>query len=202
VTIAMTEAPRPPEPFRLYRWVELMALGWLLGIGLVVALAVAWGVTGLESQWMVGVGMAAGVALLQARRLGTRIRARRWVIASSVAMGVPFVLWDVSQAVHVPLIPGLPGAAAIGSVLLGLVQGRMLWNGARPIGWWTFANLAGWEIPVGIMGLGNVPAAGSWGVILSTLVMFLGGGVLGVCTGAAIRRVPLELAIPQGDASR
>lgn len=192
----MTDASLPPTPFPLGRWVKVMTAGWLLGLALLLALAMAWNVTGLESQWMVGAGMAAGVALLQARFLGGRIRKRAWVIASIVTMAIPFVLWDVSRAVQVPLIPGLPAAAAIGSILLGLVQGRMLWNGGRPIGLWTFANLLGWGIPVGIMGLGEAAVLGGWGGILSTMTMFLGGAVLGLCTGTALRRIPFEASLP------
>jgi hypothetical protein len=194
-----TTASSPPAPFRLGSWVKLMTVGWLLGFVFVLALAMLWGLTGHESQWMVGVGMAAGVALLQSRFLDAAMERRRWVIASMVAMGVPFVLWDVSRVIQVPLVPGLPGAAAIGSILLGVVQGRMLWHAARPIAWWALANLLGWGIPVGIIGLADAPVLGGWGPALSTLAMFLGGTVLGLSTGTALRWLPLETAIPRGE---
>jgi hypothetical protein len=198
----MTNNSPAPARFPLGSWVQLMTAGWLLGFVFVVALALLWGMTGQESQWMVGVGMAIGVALLQTRFLGTRIGKRRWVVASAAAMGVPFVLWDVGRAIQTPVIPGLPGAAVIGAILLGVVQGRMLWNATRPIGWWTFANLVGWGIPVGIIGLGNVSKLGAWGPGLSTVAMFLGGALLGLSTGTAMHWAPLETALSPGEDSQ
>ena len=82
------------DPFTFNRWVKATTLGWLIGFVLVVVLAIAWDQIGGRAQFMVGVGMGAGVGFMQARVLGECIEsAGRWIWATTLGMGLPFVLW-------------------------------------------------------------------------------------------------------------
>ncbi|MCJ7714533.1 hypothetical protein MUO66_08780, partial [Candidatus Bathyarchaeota archaeon] len=51
----------------MLRWVGANIIGWLIGFVLVIVLAQAWELIGGGAQFMVGVGMGAGVGVLQSR---------------------------------------------------------------------------------------------------------------------------------------
>lgn len=62
------------------RWVRATFLGWLLGFVVVIVLALAWDMIGGGAQFMVGVGIGAGVGYMQSRVVGEWADSpRRWL---------------------------------------------------------------------------------------------------------------------------
>lgn len=172
------------RPTLVARWVRATTLGWLLGFLLVVLLALAWDLVGGGAQFVVGVGMGAGVGLLQARVVGPRVPSKRaWAVASTVGMGAPFALWDLGSIAGLGALFSLPVCALAGALFAGLLQARLLGDSARPR--WVLASVLGWGIPVGLMAVGDALPRGP-GSVLSLPAMFFGGAVLGWVTGKAL----------------
>lgn len=166
------------------RWVRATFLGWLIGFVLVIVGALAWDLIGLQAQFMVGVGMGAGVGYMQGRVarewlgaggqwLGT---SKPWLWSSIIGMGLPFVLWDLLAWTAIPFSLGL--CVALGGLLTGLLQARLLRPRSGAAGWWPLASLAGWTLGTG---------AGVDALILG--VILLGGLVLGIVTGGTLVRM-------------
>jgi len=176
------------RPSLVSRWVRTTAWGWLLGLVLVVLLAVVWDAVGGGAQFMVGLGMGAGVGYAQGRMIGAWIDSpRRWLWSSVAGMGVPFLLWDLSAAGDVPLPFSLPAAALMGALLVGILQWRLLRPRSNRAVWWVPACIVGWGVPtVGLRlnDLAVVPAPMAY--LLSIGMMFFGGIVLGLVTGKVL----------------
>lgn len=181
-TTVVTERPK-----LLARWVRATTLGWLLGVLLVILLAMAWDLVGGGAQFMVGVGMGAGVGIMQARVVGVQGPSRwDWVVASVVGMGAPFVLWDLGSLVGLGALFSLPVCVLAGALFAGLLQARLLGGLARPR--WVLASVLGWGIPVALMAVGDALPRGP-GSLLSLPAIFLGGACLGWVTGRALERL-------------
>lgn len=170
------------------RWVRATFLGWLLGFVVVIVLALAWDMIGGGAQFMVGVGMGAGVGYMQSRVVGEWADSpRRWLWASIIGMGAPFVLWDLSVLVGFEFVFSLPLSVLMGGLLVGILQWSLLRPHSDRAAWWVLASTAGWALPAGAIALGDlnlIPAP--WGELLSLGAMFFGGLILGAVTGRAL----------------
>jgi len=92
-----------------WRWVKVSTAGWLLGLVIVIALSLLWEVFGGSAQFMVGIGIGAGVGFAQGRVLSGWIGSYRpWMLASTLGMGAPFVAGDGLQAAGVSFPYSLP----------------------------------------------------------------------------------------------
>ncbi len=180
-----TEPERVDRRFYV-RWVRATSLGWLLGFGLVIVLAMAWNLVGGGAQFMVGVGMGAGVGYMQSRMIGEWVDSTRpWMWASVVGMGVPFVLWDIGAMVGMNSLFSLPLCVVLGGLLVGLMQRRLLASRSDRAYRWVPACAAGWALPAGAIALGD-SVSGGWGGLVSLAAMLMGGAVLGLVTGGAL----------------
>lgn len=172
------------QPKLLARWVRATTLGWLLGVLLVILLAMAWNLVAGDAQFMIGVGMGAGVGLLQVRVVGPRVPSKRaWVVASTFGLGGPFALWDLGSIVGLGALFSLPACALAGALLTGLLQARLFNGGARRP--WILASVLGWGIPVAMIAIGDALPRGP-GSLLSLPAIFFGGAILGAVTGRTL----------------
>jgi len=175
------------ERSRLRSWIRATTLGWLLGFVLVVALAMIWDMIGGGAQLMVGLGMGAGVGYTQGRvSRAWAGRTRPWFWASTVGMGLPFLLWDLSSAAGVQAPFSLPACVLLGGLLTGVLEQRLLRPAFERTSGWIPACGVGWGVPAGIIAMndsGLFPTALS---ILSPIAMLLGGSILGAVTGQAL----------------
>ncbi|MDH3207967.1 MAG: hypothetical protein OEO79_15280 [Gemmatimonadota bacterium] len=183
----MGNEARPLDNRLLLRWAGANTLGWLLGFVLVVVLAEAWEFIGGGAQFMVGVGMGAGVGVVQSRVIAPWVTsARQWLLASTIGMGTPFLLWDVGTALGMSWPLSLWACVLSGAVLVGVLQQR-LFRPSRPrVRWWVAACAVGWAVPEGLIvldDLGLLP--GGWQFLTIAGVVF-GGVLLGAVTGAAL----------------
>lgn len=175
------------------RWVRGTFAGWLLGFVFIILGAIAGDLIGMrESQFIVGIGMGAGVGYAQGRVAKQWLGAtRHWVWASVIGMGVPFVVFDLVAAVwsEFPNLLLLP-LVAIGGLLVGLLQRRILCSHSDRANWWVPACVAGWTLAAGTAASGpllDIIFPGRWlSAILNLGVILLGGVVLGVVTGRVL----------------
>jgi len=170
---------------RMYmRWVRATSLGWLVGFGLMIVLAIAWDIIGGGAQFMVGVGMGAGVGYLQGRVVGEWIESvRAWLLASIIGMGAPFVLWDIGAATGMDFPFSLPLSVVMGGLLVGVLQRRVLRPHSDRANWWVPVCTVGWALPAGLIAFGDADVVPDLGGILSISGMLLGGVILGAVTG-------------------
>jgi hypothetical protein len=187
----MNDATRPGSRVPLARWVLANTLGWILGVVLVIALAMIWGSVFPEAQFMVGIGMGAGVGLMQRRALKADLEAPgRWLWASIVGLGSPFIVLDLADLAGVRSSYSLLVCALFGSLLVGAYQSRLLRPRRGRTLWWIPACAVGWGLPVAGMTLaesGRIPGGGDF---LSPVLIFFGGPILGVVTGTALQAMP------------
>jgi hypothetical protein len=173
------------------RWVKATALGWLLGFVLVLVLAVAWDQLGGGAQFMVGVGMGAGVGFVQARVVEEWVaRTSHWTWATTVGMGLPFLAWDLGAAVGVDGFFSLSSCVVAGSLLVGVLQSRLLRVGFQRTALWVPASLVGWGLPAAAVAVGDSGVLSGAGALVSVGAMFVGGAILGVVTGKALVSMP------------
>ena len=189
------------DPSVFGRWVRATTVGWLLGFVLVVVLAIAWDMIGGGAQFMVGVGMGAGVGYTQARVVGEWVDStRRWCWASIIGMGIPFLLWDLGAVVGIQALFSLPLCVVVGSLLVGVLQRSLLRLQLERASWWIPACVVGWGLPAGAIALGDSGLLSGPGALVSVGAMFLGGVVLGAVTGKTLLWMPRRsAALPDPD---
>jgi len=169
------------------RWWRATFLGWFVGFAIVVILALCWDLFGGGAQFMVGVGMGAGVGYLQGRVLKTPLAsAWQWWVTSAVGMGTPFILHDLLGlgGVHFPF--SVPIYVVVGGLIVGLLQWRLLHRISSRAGWWVPACVVAWGIPAGAIAMGEVDGLQPWGQLISVIGMICGGIVVGAVGGATM----------------
>jgi len=190
-----TETRPSSQPF-LRRWVLATLGGWLLGVIVIVLLGEIGELLLVGDQSSVGIGMGWTVGYLQWRVARNWFSATsQWMWASVVGMGAPFLLSDTIGALWTgaPFLVGrhylaLHLSVALGSLLVGLWQRRILQSHSMRANWWVVACTVGWILAAVVTTLVMVP-----GHPESSLELWrnfgaipLGGLVLGVVTGEAL----------------
>lgn len=177
------------EEFRsLRRWTGATFIGWVLGFFFTLAGAIVADIAGVEdAQFFVGIGMGTGVGYGQLRWAGARFGAtNRWVAASAVGMGAPFVASDVLHAVWSQWSFSLPLSVAVGGLLVGWLQWRLLRKRSRRPGWWVPACIVAWTLAAATVGLSGLVPGSGWLALFSLGSILLGGVVLGAASGGVL----------------
>ena len=88
----------PTDRGRAVVWLRATALGWLLGVPLIVALALLGEAVGIGgAQFLVGAGMGAGLGLTQGRVIRTVLPGSApWFWSCVLGLAVPFAAVDVA----------------------------------------------------------------------------------------------------------
>jgi len=182
-----TEAEQTTETF-FNRWVIATTLGWLLGFVLTLLFAVGWGLVGGRAQFMIGIGMGAGVGVMQYRQLGAWIeRPLRWFWMSAAGMGAPFILWDLGTYAGIGDLFSLPACVLAGGFLSGLLQLKLLREQIERPAWWIPASMVGWGVPVAAIAVRDLGLApGMFGTAILIAALLFGGAILGAVTGKAL----------------
>jgi len=173
------------------RWVWVTSLGWFAGFVLIVALAMLWDLVGGGAEFMVGVGMGAGVGLVQGfflrRWIGSPVR---WTVATTTGVGILFVAHDLLSALGFDAPYSLPLYMVASALLVSLLQRSLLASVSSRSSLWIPVSFVGWSVPAGLIALGD--AAGlpaPLPTVCSLAGMFLGGTILGVVTGPAVAAI-------------
>ncbi len=195
----MSPSPIDTDPSALWSWVKATTYGWWLGFAIVILLVLALETVvavGEGAQFMVGVGMGAGVGYIQGRRmnewLGTR---HRWLLATTIGMGGPFVVGDIASAAGFDVPSSLALYVAAGSLLVGILQWNVLRHHLSGAAWWVPASVLGWMLPAALLALNDRQiVAGVAGEAVALIGMFFGGVILGLVTGAPLAGARLRPA--------
>lgn len=183
-----------PPPLRV--WTRATSLGWLLGIPLVVALALAAELVGIGgAQFIVGLGVGLGVGLIQARALLQWMPRRAlWTAVSGLGLALPFLVVDLSSYVGRPFEYSLVWCVIIGGTLVGIGQAWLLTPHVFAAPRWILVSAAGWAAAAGVASLADqlnrVGARGALGALAYLGVVAVGGPILGLVTGTGFRVLP------------
>ena len=172
-------------------WLLATFAGWLLGLALILAAAFLGDLLGSGgSQFILGAGMGTGVGYMQGRIVKyLSDEAGPWLWASIVGIGAPFFVSDLLAALWAAFPFSLPLSVAIGGLLAGYLQRRILAPHTPRANWWVPASFAGWILAAGMAALSGMLTGvlpGAWGAIINLGLILLGGVVMGAVTGGAL----------------
>jgi hypothetical protein len=148
--------------------------------------AEAVGLGGTQSP--IGIGMGAGVGILQARRLhGVVADSRAWVGTTMGGLTAPFLAVDLANVAGIAAPYSLSVCVALGGLAVGLLQATRLQSlFARP-SLWVAASTAGWTLAGACAALADyLPKTsglrGLPGAATFLAIAISGGAVLGIVT--------------------
>jgi len=176
-----------------HQWVRATWAGWLLGIPFIIALALigeAVGIGGIQS--LVGVGMGAGVGLMQGRAIRSVLhRAAPWFWSCVVGLGLPFLAWDIAKAAGWDFPYSLYVSVALGGLIVGIWQAFLLRPHLHNTGWWVAASVVGWNLAAGMAAIADSlfrarSLRGIWGALAYLGIIAGGGVILGLVTGGSL----------------
>ncbi len=177
------------------QWVRLTWLGWALGVPCIVVLALAGEAVGIGGvQVLVGAGMGAGVGFMQGRALKNVLAAfAPWFWSCVIGLSAPFLVTDIAKAIGRDVPYSLYVYVALGGLIVGLWQWRLLRSRFHHAGWWVLASALGWSLAAGAAALANAqPLRGIWGALLFLTIAVAGGLILGAVTGLGLARLLRE----------
>ncbi len=179
------------------RWIRATFLGWVLGVPIIILLALLGEMVGIGgAQVLVGAGMGAGVGLMQLPLIGAfRPRRAPWFWSSTIGLSLPFLVGDVGKLLGRELPYSLYVCVAVGGLIVGVWQAYLLRARFRALHWWVVSSLIGWSGASAAAALADQfpkqgAISGVLGLLIYLFVLIAGGLVLGLCTGAALIRLP------------
>ena len=181
-------------------WVRATWLGWVFGVPLIAAFALAGEALGIGgSQALVGAGMGAGIGLMQARLVRRVLdRFAPWFLSCVVGLTVRFLAADLLRAAGRENLYSLQVCVVLGGVIVGAWQAVILSRRFVRTWLWLIGSALGFTLAAGRATLADWlgRSHGLRGVrgALAYLGMIAAGGiVLGLVTG-----VPLGRLVPRG----
>jgi hypothetical protein len=143
-------------------------------------------------QVFVGTGMGLGVGLLQARvlrRFG--LPAWQWILASAVGLGLPFLAWDIVEAMGTTWTYYLAVCVAAGGLVVGILQARLLRDRLTTPTGWVLGCTLGWALAGSLAASADVllkghAVRGLAGAALYLALVTLPGGILGLITARVL----------------
>jgi len=175
-------------PWSVETWIQATTVGWFLGLLLLFGLILLWSPFGNDAQFMVGIGLGAGVGYMQSRLMRGWIRgAHRWTLASTLGQGSLFVVHDVARGVDVPFPYSAPLYVLVGAFLTGVWQASMLSAISPRARWWPVGSILGWALPAASILLDDSGKAGVVGDAVGLAAIFLGGAMVGAGSGGVLR---------------
>jgi hypothetical protein len=189
----------PIKPFTVLSWTLNNLLGWLIGFALVMVVGIPLEGLHIFNQAMIGIGMGAGVGLIQNRAINKHLEVKaKWFWCTFIGMSVPYILNDLLSPMFKFLTEEtLPVVTTVGGLLIGIFHYQFILKNKIPnskswilfscIGWaaahWVlllfayfvnYKSLNHWDIPV------------FFKVAPVVLVILSGGPILGLVTGRKI----------------
>jgi hypothetical protein len=184
------------KPVSFPAWLRATWLGWVLGVPCVALLALAGEAAGIGgSQFLVGLGMGAGVGILQGRALRPlHVSPLHWALASAVGLALPFLASDLAARRGWAISYSLFWCVVTGGVIVGLWQAMLLRARALGAGWWVAGSAAGWTLAAAVATAADVlgrtrALRGLAGAAAYLGIVAAGGLVLGLATAAALGRI-------------
>lgn len=188
------------KPFTVGRWMRATFWGWLLGIIFIIGLSSVLDSMGIEDmQFYLGIGMGAGVGLTQWLFLRKRTAiGAQWLLFSAVGMGLPFMVLDLLMTTA-KMAHKLPLGVALGAVVTGVLQFMILKNYSQKAHLWIWSSVVGWTVAIAIvliidhtMHLQAYVGSNLVVALINLVLILLGGVVLGITTGIALKKILKE----------
>lgn len=185
----------PGPPLKSNSWILYSSLGWVLGVVLVILISSPLELIGL-GKTAVALGMTGGVSMAQWFVLRRESTAYRWVLASLVGMGIPFILLDLFRN-DIPLPSEdskMIATTAVGALFLSVLQRHWFLGSKVPMASWIVANLSAWLLALAVPFLLSVSRINSWhlpgaiSVLLGFITILAGGPIIGWLTGVVLVR--------------
>ena len=187
----------------LDQWVWRTWLGWTLGLLLAIVAAMVGDAIGAgESQTLIGVGMGAGVGLLQGRAIrGIISNAKAWTCSSVVGLAAPFLVFDLSRSAGWQLPFSLYISVALGGLGAGVWQSILMRPMVRRAWIWVLGSIAGWSLASASAAVADLlPRALSLRGLASAAAylaaVVAGGLILGLVTGLVLVRLDRRPVAP------
>jgi hypothetical protein len=175
------------------QWVRATWVGWVLGIPFIIALALIGEAVGIGgAQVLVGVGMGAGIGLMQGRAIRKVLHeSAPWFWSCVVGLGLPFLAADIAKAARWDFPYSLFVSVALGGLIVGVWQAFLLRPYVHNTGWWVVASAAGWALAAGMaVTADTLPRThsirGIWGALAYLGIAAAGGLILGLVTGISL----------------
>jgi hypothetical protein len=176
-----------------HQWVRATWAGWVLGVPFVIALALIGEAVGIGGvQVLVGVGMGAGIGLMQGRAIRSVLhRVAPWFWSCVVGLGLPFLAWDIAKAARWDFPYSLYISVALGGLIVGIWQAFLLRSHLHSTGWWVVASVVGWNLAAGTAAIADGLSRsrslrGLWGALAYLGIIAGGGLILGLVTGITL----------------
>src|SRR5687767_7530707 len=133
------------------QWVRATWAGWILGICLIIAFALAGEAAGVGgAQVFVGAGIGMGVGFMQRRAMkGVLQQPGPWLWSCVIGLAVPFLVTDIANAAGWKLPFSLHACVAMGGLIVGAWQALILRQRLRRTELWTVASAVGWILAGG-----------------------------------------------------
>jgi hypothetical protein len=183
------------KPLSELTWIWFTTTGWFTGLAFTLLIGLPLEALGIGNQSMIGIGMGAGVGLLQARLLRRYgISGKIWFWTSFVGMSIPYILYDLlAEKIIMRPEEVLPILTAIGSLLVGGLQYEYQlksisnksksWIVLTCVGW-TLAHILLNALDFNFIKQLNLPEF--FNVLFSVSLIMGGGPVLGLFTSRSI----------------
>ncbi len=188
------------RPRILGPWVRANTYGWLVGFVFIIVATILADVVGLSgAEFYLGVGMAGGVGLLQGRAMKRLLGLTgKWGWAVFVGISIPFLVFDVF-GLFLPEFGNwvlIAVKCAIGGLLAGFAQVKMLRPLVGNVRWWPYVSALGWGLAATTLGLTDAFSGSSDGAADNPLIemivflgfIFAGGPIIGLVTGVFLKR--------------
>jgi len=181
----------------LGQWVRATWAGWVLGIPLIIALALVGEADGIGgAQVLIGVGMGAGMGLMQRRAIRDVLHSSApWLWSCVVGLGLPFLATDIAKAAGWNFPYSLFICVALGGLIVGVWQAFLLRPHVQNAGLWVVGSVAGWTMSSGMAAGADTLSRshsirGIWGALAYLGIVAGGGGlILGLITGISLVRM-------------
>lgn len=178
----------PQHFFR--RWILATFGGWILGVVVIILLAEALESVHIGEQSPVGIGMGLSIGFTQWRVARKWFSTNsQWMWATLVGMGTPFLLSDVFGIwTERSMVMLILLNVAVGSLIVGLWQRRILQPHSAKATQWIPACIIGWMLVAAAPPLLVVAGHPETSLALWRNIgaIALGGVVLGVVTAGAL----------------
>jgi hypothetical protein len=195
MTRSQVDQAVPTDRGRAVVWLRATASGWLLGVPLIVALALLGEAVGIGgAQFLVGVGMGAGLGLTQGRAIRTVLPGSApWFWSCVLGLAVPFAVFDVALKLGSDFTYSVYVCVLMGGLIVGIWQAVLLRPHVRNAHLWVVASLVGWSLAALTISTADVlqrsqSLRGLWGALVYLGIIAAGGVVLGLVTGTVFAR--------------
>lgn len=184
--------PETVKTLSVKTWTIYSCIGWLIGVALVLLIGIPLDSLKIVGQAMIGIGMGAGMGLMQWLVLRKQNKTGIiWLWFSIIGLGIPYILFDVLAALTGLMSEYyLPIATAGGGLLCGYLQYRFILSkiSGNAKNWILYSGV-GWllaHLVTVLLFITNNSIPKYFALPLAFVYILIGGPILGIITGRSM----------------